>query len=73
MRTTVESIAKVGRIAQGVHVMNVGAGDRVAEVAIIDLSKQPPPSASVDAPSPNNGGDNHSRRSRGTGRGPRRR
>ena len=42
MRTSVQSIAKVGRSAQGVHVMNVGSGDRVASVAIIDLSKQPP-------------------------------
>jgi DNA gyrase subunit A len=42
MRTTVDSIAKVGRSAQGVHVMNVGDGDRVACVATIDLSKAPP-------------------------------
>jgi DNA gyrase subunit A len=43
MRTTVDSIAKVGRSAQGVHVMGVGQGDRVACVATIDLSKAPPP------------------------------
>jgi DNA gyrase subunit A len=42
MRTTVDSIAKVGRSAQGVHVMGVGDGDRVACVATIDLSKAPP-------------------------------
>jgi len=42
MRTTVDSIAKVGRSAQGVHVMGVGQGDRVACVATIDLSKTPP-------------------------------
>src|SRR5581483_1767650 len=33
MRTTVDSIAKVGRSAQGVHVMNPPQGDRVASVA----------------------------------------
>jgi DNA gyrase subunit A len=42
MRTTVDSIAKVGRSAQGVHVMNVGDGDHLACVATIDLSKAPP-------------------------------
>ena len=42
MRTTVDSIAKVGRSAQGVHVMGVTDGDRVACVATIDLSKAPP-------------------------------
>jgi DNA gyrase subunit A len=41
MRTRVESISKVGRSAQGVHVMNVGQGDKVASVATIDLSKTP--------------------------------
>jgi DNA gyrase subunit A len=39
MRTTVDSIAKVGRATQGVHVMNVGQGDRVASLACIDLAK----------------------------------
>jgi len=39
MRTTVDSIAKVGRATQGVHVMNVGRGDRVASLACIDLGK----------------------------------
>ena len=43
MRTTVDSIATVGRSAQGVHVMGVGQGDRVACVATIDLSKTPAP------------------------------
>jgi DNA gyrase subunit A len=42
MRTTVESISKVGRSAQGVHVMNVGPGDKVASVAVIALSAEPP-------------------------------
>jgi DNA gyrase subunit A len=41
MRTRVESISKVGRSTQGVHVMNVGQGDKVASVATIDLSKTP--------------------------------
>jgi DNA gyrase subunit A len=39
MRTTVDSIARVGRATQGVHVMNVGQGDRVASLACIDLTK----------------------------------
>jgi hypothetical protein len=39
MRTTVDSIAKVGRATQGVHVMNIGPGDRLASLACIDLSK----------------------------------
>ena len=39
IRTTVQSIARVGRSAQGVQCMNIGAGDRVASVAVIDLSK----------------------------------
>jgi DNA gyrase subunit A len=50
MRTTVESISKIGRAAQGVHVMNVGPGDRVASVACIDMSK-PSPAASNGAAS----------------------
>jgi len=41
MRTTVGSISKAGRSAQGVQIMNVGPGDRVAAVATIDLSKRP--------------------------------
>ncbi|HLF71875.1 MAG TPA: DNA gyrase subunit A, partial [Dehalococcoidia bacterium] len=41
MRTTVDSISVIGRSTQGVHVMNVGAGDRVASIAVIDLSKVP--------------------------------
>ena len=76
MRTSVQSIAKVGRSAQGVHVMNVGSGDRVASVAIIDLSKQPPslgdeiedtndeaaPSSDGSAPKSNGGGRKARRR-----------
>jgi DNA gyrase subunit A len=41
MRTTVDSISVIGRSTQGVHVMAVGAGDRVANMAVIDLSKVP--------------------------------
>jgi DNA gyrase subunit A len=41
MRTRVESISKIGRSTQGVHIMSVGQGDRVAGVATIDLSKTP--------------------------------
>jgi DNA gyrase subunit A len=41
MRTRVESIRQVGRSAQGVQVMHVGQGDKVASVATIDLSKTP--------------------------------
>jgi DNA gyrase subunit A len=41
MRTTVDSIREVGRSTQGVHVMNIGQGDRVAGLATIDLSKTP--------------------------------
>ena len=41
MRTRVDSISKVGRSTQGVHVMNVSQGDRVAGLATIDLSKTP--------------------------------
>ena len=57
MRTTVESIAKVGRSAQGVHVMGVTGGDRVACVATIDLSKAPPAIASRDLASEGDEGD----------------
>jgi DNA gyrase subunit A len=39
MRTTVESIRYIGRSTQGVQIMNIGPGDRVAEIATIDLSK----------------------------------
>jgi DNA gyrase subunit A len=61
MRTTVESIAKVGRIAQGVHVMNVGPGDGVAQVAVIDMDKPPPASDSAAG----NGRHARTRRPRG--------
>jgi DNA gyrase subunit A len=43
MRTNVDSIAKVGRSAQGVQVMHPPAGDSVASIAVIDMSKAPPP------------------------------
>jgi DNA gyrase subunit A len=43
MRTSVDSISMIGRAAQGVYVMGVGEGDRVACVATIDLSKTPAP------------------------------
>ena len=66
MRTTISSIAKVGRSAQGVHVMNVGAGDRLASVALIDLAKRPEPPTSSDGSSSNG-------RSNGNGRRPARR
>jgi DNA gyrase subunit A len=67
MRTTVQSIAKVGRIAQGVHVMNVGPGDRVAGVAVIDLSKTPASGAGGDG---NGAAGSNGRRARGSGRRP---
>jgi DNA gyrase subunit A len=66
MRTSIESIAKVGRSAQGVHVMNVSQGDRVACVAIIDLSKTPPALPLTGDGSTTNGSSN------GNGRRPRR-
>jgi DNA gyrase subunit A len=46
MRTSIDSIAKVGRSAQGVQVMHPPAGDSVASIAVIDLSKAAPPAAS---------------------------
>jgi DNA gyrase subunit A len=73
MRTTVESISKVGRNAQGVHVMNVGPGDRVAEVAVIDLSKAPPVASTNgngiagNGDSDGNGGGGNGRRPRSGG------
>ena len=81
MRTTVDSISPLGRIAQGVQVVKPGPGDRVAELAVIDLSKsQPdvPPTVigaggAVPPPgtqTPRRGG---SRPSRGSGPGRRRR
>jgi DNA gyrase subunit A len=66
MRTTVDSISKVGRSAQGVHVMNVGAGDRVASVAVIDLSKVP--SNAPDNGNGNGASANGSVRRNGAGR-----
>ncbi|MGE0056911.1 MAG: DNA gyrase subunit A [Dehalococcoidia bacterium] len=64
MRTTISSIAKVGRSAQGVHVMNVGAGDRLASVALIDLAKRPEPPAATG----NGGSSGGSSSGRGGGR-----
>ena len=58
MRTTIGSIAKVGRSTQGVHVMNVGQGDSVASVAVIDLATPPPPASETGngaAAGPTNG------------------
>ena len=53
MRCAISGIAKVGRSTQGVHVMNVGSGDRLASVALIDMSKRPgdPIGGTSDAPS----------------------
>src|SRR6185503_17059016 len=42
IRTSVDSIAPHGRIAQGVQVVKPGPGDSVAGLAVIDLSKMPP-------------------------------
>ena len=68
MRTTVESIAKVGRAAQGVHVQGLSPGDRVASVAVIDMTKPPPPVGGNGA-SPNG---RPGRQTRGSGRRSRR-
>jgi DNA gyrase subunit A len=85
MRTTVDSIAKVGRSTQGVHVMGVTDGDRLACVATIDLSKAPPAITTRDPASegpdegeegdapPAGGGANGARGRRGGGSGGRRR
>jgi hypothetical protein len=80
IRTTIDSIAAHGRIAQGVQVVKPGPGDAVAEIAVIDLSKSQPevppstiPGGAVPPPgtqSPRRGG---SRPSRGSGPGRRRR
>jgi DNA gyrase subunit A len=53
IRTTVDSIAAHGRIAQGVQVVKPGPGDAVAEIAVIDLSKSQP-----EVPPTNLGGGN---------------
>ena len=68
MRTTVDSIAKVGRATQGVHVMNIGPGDRVASVATIDIDK---PAAAGNAVDPTTNGGRANGAS--NGRRPRRR
>jgi DNA gyrase subunit A len=74
MRTTVESIARAGRSTQGVHVMNIGPGDRVACIAAIDLSKVPEATASDvdDGTTPDDGSPNGNG-SNGNGRRTRRR
>jgi DNA gyrase subunit A len=65
MRTTISSVLKVGRSAQGVHVMNPPAGDRIASVAIIDLTPraEPPPGATTGQGA--NGNGRRARRSNG--------
>ncbi|HEX5370195.1 MAG TPA: DNA gyrase subunit A [Dehalococcoidia bacterium] len=75
MRTTVDSVSKVGRSAQGVHIMNIGQGDRVACVATIDLSKTPaspvpaaPDDAAPEGDATNGNGASNGRRGRGNGR-----
>jgi DNA gyrase subunit A len=70
MRTTVDSVSKVGRSTQGVHIMNVGQGDRVACVATIDLSKTPAPAAhAASEPASNGNGASNGRRGRSNGGG----
>jgi DNA gyrase subunit A len=71
MRTRVESISKVGRSAQGVHVMGVSQGDRVASVATIDLSKTPAAAElAANAPEAEEPPPSGRRRSRSTGETP---
>jgi len=75
MRTTVDSVSKVGRSAQGVHVMNVGANDGVAGMEIVDLSKAPPAvinnDPAADLTIGTDGGDGASGNGNGNGRNPR--
>jgi DNA gyrase subunit A len=61
IRTSVGTISKVGRSTQGVQVMHPPAGDSVASVAVIDLSKPPPASEN------GNGASSNGRRVRRTG------
>jgi DNA gyrase subunit A len=73
MRTTVDSVSKVGRSAQGVHVMNVGANDGVAGVEIVDMSKAPPAVVNNDPAADltigtNGGGNGANGSGRGRGR-----
>ncbi len=70
MRTTVDSIAKVGRSTQGVHVMNVGASDRVASLACIDIDK---PARNGNGSSSNGSRSNRRAGGRSSGRRTRRR
>src|SRR5262249_14654221 len=53
IRTSVDSIAPHGRIAQGVQVVKPGPGDAVAGLGVIDLSKSQP-----ETPPANLGGGN---------------
>jgi DNA gyrase subunit A len=41
LRTEVSSIALIGRATQGVRVMNIGDGDSVAAIALIDMQSTP--------------------------------
>jgi DNA gyrase subunit A len=41
LRTEVSSIALIGRATQGVRVMNIGDGDSVAAIALIDMTSAP--------------------------------
>jgi DNA gyrase subunit A len=68
MRTSVDSIAKVGRSAQGVQVMHPPAGDSVASIAVIDLSKAAPPPASEPGNGASPNGSSRPRRARRNGR-----
>jgi DNA gyrase subunit A len=68
MRCAIAGIAKVGRSTQGVHVMNVGAGDRLASVALIDMAKRPEPPAPANGTSDNGGTSNGGGRRRITRR-----
>jgi DNA gyrase subunit A len=39
LRTRIDSIARVGRSAQGVHLMNVAPGDSVASISVFDVGQ----------------------------------
>ncbi|MGI8925726.1 MAG: DNA gyrase subunit A [Tepidiformaceae bacterium] len=41
IRTSVESISRIGRVAQGVTVMRVGEGDQVASIAAFTMADEP--------------------------------
>jgi DNA gyrase subunit A len=77
IRTTVDSIRQAGRLTQGVQVMNLGPGDKVASVAVITLAPEPPtapatgsrggPSGETNGTTPQPG--NGRRPANGNGRG----